>query len=83
MRKTTLILAASLLATNVSALTETELKALSEEIIMLNGYQCGRVLAVQPTDVPDVWQVSCSPDGAMDALVTYRMDARTGLVSGS
>jgi len=50
---------------------------------MLNGYQCGRVLAVQPTDVPDVWQVSCSPDGAMDALVTYRMDARTGLVSGS
>ncbi|MDG1068378.1 MAG: hypothetical protein P8P40_08425 [Sulfitobacter sp.] len=83
MKKTTLILAASLLATSAAALTDSELKALSEEIITLNGYECGRVLAVQPTDVPDVWQVSCMADGAMDALVTYRMDARTGLVSGS
>ncbi|WP_299413466.1 hypothetical protein [uncultured Sulfitobacter sp.] len=83
MKRTTLIVLAGLFANSAAALTDTELKALSAEIITLNGFSCGRVLAVQPTDIPDVWQVSCISDGAMDALVTYRMDARTGLVSGS
>jgi len=83
MKKTALVLSAGLVANGAAAMTDTELKTLSEELISLNGFNCGRVLAVIPTDVPDVWKVSCMADGAMDALTTYRMDARTGLVSGS
>ena len=41
MKKTTLILAASLLATSAAALTDSELKALSEEIITLTCPRCG------------------------------------------
>jgi hypothetical protein len=62
-------------------MTETELKTLCRDLIRQNGYRAHRVLAVRPTDLPDVWTVSCMADGAMDALVTYKMDARTGLVS--
>lgn len=83
MRKTTLAIATSLIATGVSGMTAAELKRLSAEIITLNGFDCGKILAVQLTEMPDIWQVSCVPDGAMDALVTFRMDARTGLVSGA
>ena len=83
MKKTTLALTIIMAAGSAAALTDTELKALSAELITLNGFECGKVLAVQPTDTPDIWNVSCVAEGAMDALVTYRMDARTGLVSGS
>lgn len=83
MRRTTLAIATCLIAGEAAALTDSELKMLSAEIITLNGFDCGRVLAVKATDQPDIWQVSCMSDGAFDALVTFRMDARTGLVSGS
>ena len=82
MKQTTLALTAGMIASSTAVLSDTELKTLSAELILLNGFTCARVLAVQPTGTPDVWQVSCMADGAMDALVTYMMDARTGLVSG-
>lgn len=83
MKKTTIALTASMIASGASAMTDTELKALSAELISLNGFSCTRVLSVQPTAMPDIWKVSCMADSAMDTLVTFRMDARTGIVSGS
>jgi hypothetical protein len=59
------------------ALTDAELKELGAALIKRHGCRCQRVLAVLPTDVPDIWQVSCMQDGAMDALVTFLMDVRT------
>ncbi|MEP3673958.1 hypothetical protein [Sulfitobacter sp.] len=61
--------------------TGTEMKALTAELVVMNGFQCGRVLAVRPTRRADIWRISCMADGAMDALATYQMDARTGIVS--
>ncbi len=59
------------------ALTDAALKELGAALIMRHGCRCRRVLAVLPTDLPDIWQVSCMQDGAMDALVTFLMDVRT------
>ena len=62
-------------------MTDAELKIFSRDLIRKNGYRAHRVLAVRPTELPDIFTVSCMADGAMDALVMYRMDARTGVVS--
>ncbi|MEH6830696.1 MAG: hypothetical protein V7661_07620 [Sulfitobacter sp.] len=69
------------LATDITALTDVDRQSITAEIISLNGFRCGRVLAVLPTRRPNVWRVSCMQDGAMDALATYDMDVRTGVVS--
>lgn len=71
-----------LIASSPAAMTDTELKTFSAEIISLNEFNCGRVLSIHAIGTTDVRQVSCLPDGVMDALVTFHMDARTGLLSG-
>lgn len=69
------------IAKRAAELTDTEMETLTAELVLMNGFRCGRVLAVRPTRQADVWRVSCMADVAMDALVTYKMDARTGVVS--
>lgn len=69
------------IAQRAAELTDAEIETLTAELVLLNGYQCGRVLDVRATPQPDVWQVCCVADGAMDALVAYKMDARTGVVT--
>lgn len=81
MKHTAIDLAASITAVNTSPMTDAERQELTAELISLYGFKCGRVLAVLPTRRPDVWRVSCMQDGAMDALATYEMDVRTGVVS--
>lgn len=81
MKQQTLAATARLIARDGAAMPAAELKALGAELILLNGFSCGRVLAVQPTELPDIWQICSMQDGAMDALVTFQMDVRTGVVS--
>lgn len=64
-----------------SDLSEAELERRTARLVTQSGFRCGRVLSVLPTRTPDMWQVSCMADGAMDALVCYRMNARTGAVT--
>lgn len=81
MKISTLRQMARAIAQNAAELTDIEMEALTAELVLMNGFQCARVLAVRPTRRADIWRVSCMADGAMDALVTYQMDARTGIVS--
>lgn len=80
MKHTAIDLASSIAAVDSTVMTDSERQTLTAEIVALNGFRCGRVLAVLPTRRPDVWRVSCMQDGAMDALARYEMDVRTGVV---
>lgn len=77
MKHSDLDLTATLSEVGLDPLTNAALKELGAALIMRHGCRCQRVLAVLPTDVPYIWQVSCMQDGAMDALVTFLMDVRT------
>lgn len=81
MKHNAIDLASSIKAVGITAMTDTERQDIAAELISLNGFRCGRVLAVLPTRRTDVWRVSSMQDGAMDALAQYEMDVRTGVVS--
>lgn len=80
MKNTATDIAQRLPAPGLAALTDTDRAALTAKLIQSHGLRCGRVLAVLPTDTPEIWRVSCMQDGAMDSLATYRMDLSTGRV---
>ena len=76
-------LATNMSAVGINAITDTERQGIAAELISLNGFRCGRVLAVLPTRRDDVWRVSSMQDGAMDALAQFEVDVRTGVVAKS
>ncbi len=81
MKHTAIDRAGSIAATGIAALSDAERQDIASELISSNGYRCGRVLSVLPTDTPHVWRVCGMQDGAMDSLVTFEMNARKGLVA--
>jgi hypothetical protein len=81
MKHTAIDLAGSIAATGIAPLSDAERHEIAAELISSNGYRCGRVLSVLPTDTPHVWRVCGMQDGAMDSLVTFQMNARKGLVA--
>ena len=81
MKHTAIDFATSQSPADLTALSDTERQEIAAKLILRNGYRCGRVLAVLPTGTAEIWHVSGMQDGAMDALVTFQMDARTGIIS--
>lgn len=71
----------SIAANGITSLSDIERHHIAAELLSSNGYRCGRVLSVLPTETQHVWRVCGMQDGAMDSLVTFEMNARKGLVA--